>query len=769
MKFSSLVASAALMAISTADAALSMCAGSGGGVEIVGDNSSPAMSITGLNLSYERKYLFTGGERSATADGFSVVCRPPSDFPSDKACPSVTMSLSATNGAIAAVFTVEGVGESDGFRPRLSMLARRFAPGMAMSGTAPKCGFWVRDPDGGQPWEENAGTVVSYTNAAGGIKCVYRPGEAGNPAWHDPWNQHIALIEDGPGRYVSRMTIYDAASIPDDRVVQLAAAGRDIGVAVSTEMPYNLFIGAKTLAFKAEVMNPASLRRTFDVSWCVRGFNGETFSSGRGSLEAEPFRSASTTVEFKPGEPRGIYFVEVVASDPTGAPGAFARTNIALLPPYSFRDGPDRSPFGISAYWPLPDEESVQKLMDRMGVMWVRSGDTTLQHPPRRANRHSSADVRKLRGEEREAWIEKQLEECRAKKNEYWEFANELNMSTAGIALKSHGIGKALMAPDYVEFVKEIERIRSEKGYDDVKLLSLGLAGYDGVFVDRMKELGAWECIKGFCLHPGRGNFTVDYPFVAPERKKNGRIDTEDVSKAERLANSSFWNFYGAVRGLKEHVARFGVEMPIWLTEVYAPTYPNSWWEDTLRCSAENVVLMYALIKAEGVKCGFYYQLFDGVWYDQLGIKISDREYHFGLMNRDMSPKPAFMAYCAIAETLDGAEFAGWMKPPGEKTHGLVFRSPRGAFAVLWDRTDGYVLTKRPPNGVRFRSPEPWDDQWRSRVRVRLPVGKTASFANAIGQKRPLACLRGYAEVEVGGAPVVVRGIDVGRIQFAGE
>ena len=185
--------------------------------------------------------------------------------------------------------------------------------------------------------------------------------------------------------------------------------------------------------------------------------------------------------------------------------------------------------------------------------------------------------------------------------------------------------------------------------------------------------------------------------------------------------------------------------------------------EDTLRASAENTLLMYALIKAEGVKCGFYYQLFDGVWFNRLGINHKDREYYFGIMNRDMSPKPAFMAYCAIAEALDEARFVGWMEP-SNMTHGLVFQSPHGAFAVVWDRTEGYVLTERPPKGKRFRSPEAWEEHWRRSVAIRLPVKGDVSVANVIGQRRGLEPKDGWVDIKVGGAPMIVRGIDLDRI-----
>ena len=757
-------AASALSFLECAVAGLSLRGGADNSVEIADGSGRMVMSVSGVDLSYGKRYRFAGTERRDTSTGFILICRPPSGFPQEFRRPNVTVDFSQANGSVSVAFAIDGVGAEDGFNRGLCMFARQYAKGTGVSGTTAKMGYWVRDPDGGQPWEEPAGSVTTYTNGFGGLKYAYRPGEGANPRWQDGWSQHLRFIEDGARRYVSRFTLFDAANVPDDRALQFAAVDKTFGVTVSSVNCYNLFFGSGAVpSFAAEVFNAVAKRRTFDVSWKVRGFNGETFSSGERRIAAGPLEAVRTAVEFDPEEERGIYFVEVAARDTTDGTEAFARTNVARLPPYRFAGGPETSPFGIAAYWPLPDEESVQRLMDRMGVMWVRAGDARLQHPPRRANHHSNADVRKLKGEHRTAWIEGQLALCRERGNGYWEFANELNMSTAGIALKSHGIGRALLAPDYVDFVKEIDRVRREKGYEDVKLLTLGLAGYDGAFVKRIKELGAWDCFEGFCLHPGRGNFTVDYPFTAPEPWNKRRIDTEDVSKAERLEHSNFWNFYGAVRDAKAQIASFGKPMPLWLTEVYTPTFPNSFWEDSLRAAAENTVLMYALIKAEKVKCGFYYQLFDGVWFDRLGINIKDREYHFGIMNRDMSPKPAFMAYCAIAEALDEARFIGWMEPSG-KTHGLVFQSPHETFAVVWDRTEGYVLTERPPQGKRFRSPEAWEEHWRRRVAIRIPVKGMTSVANVIGQRRNLASKDGWVEIEVGGAPVIVRGVDPGRI-----
>ena len=167
------------------------------------------------------------------------------------------------------------------------------------------------------------------------------------------------------------------------------------------------------------MLNAADALRDFQVTWIVRGFDGAVVSQGEKAVSMAGGAETSFPVTFDPGEERGLYFVEVCAVDAkTGEEAAFSRTNLARLPPYKFRDGPDRSVIGISAYWSLPDEESMQNLLDRMGVMWIR-GDSRPQRAPRRCLHHSSiwpaSRLKTMTREEREAWIEKELALCRAR------------------------------------------------------------------------------------------------------------------------------------------------------------------------------------------------------------------------------------------------------------------------------------------------------------------------------------------------------------------
>jgi hypothetical protein len=271
----------------------------------------------------------------------------------------------------------------------------------------------------------------------------------------------------------------------------------------------------------------------------------------------------------------------------------------------------------------------------------------------------------------------------------------------------------------------------------------------------KVKELGGWELLDGLCVHPGRGNFAPEYPYFRPEVFEGGSTPTDDPTKVEKMAHSSYWNFLGSVREAETMIKNYGREMPLWLTEVYCCTYPNSAWEDTLRASAENTVLTYALIKADGVKCGFFYQMFDGIGFDKLGLKPDEREYSFGIFFRDMSPKPIFMGYVAIAEALDGAEFDCWLKTGCETTHAIRFRRGKGSVVVAWDRSEGLILTKWPKKGEKFRSPEPWVNTWTKSVPFSLPAKGKVKVANAIGQLSELSVRDGKVTVQLTGEPMI--------------
>ncbi|HJN17536.1 MAG TPA: hypothetical protein QGH10_18665, partial [Armatimonadota bacterium] len=202
-------------------------------------------------------------------------------------------------------------------------------------------------------------------------------------------------------------------------------------------------------------------------------------------------------------------------------------------------------------------------------------------------------------------------------------------------------------------------------------------------------------------------------------------------------------------------VAELG-EKPIWLTEAYAPTFPNSWWHDTYRHAAENVVLTMALAVAEGIRGVHWYQLHNSTWYDVGGVSETDPEYHYGLLHRDGSLKASLLAYCTVAEALDQAEFARWLDLPAPDAKGLLFDRPDGQVAILWSRADGYIL-----NGKKegYAELEPWIDPWPTKTTINIPAEGPVRVIDCIGRETVVTPAGGEVALVLDGAPRIVYGL----------
>lgn len=622
---------------------------------------------------------------------------------------------------------------------------------------------WTTTHEGALPVEEPEARLLRFGEGDNMIRYLYNGKMRINPKWQDVSSQHFPLEKTGEGEYGGKFLVAFGESFRD---VELAAllAGERLSAEISTAKNYNLFETGEELQATVYLhCHNKKENECIAMKCVVRDWDGEIVYSKRLKLALDEEGRARHKLRFRNKAERGIYFIEARAGDNCGN-RIMARTNIAQLPRYEYETNAP-SIFGLAAYWPIPDEKAVQSLMDRMGVRYLRNGDTRIQNKPRIAFHHSNPNYLKLTGAKRREWIAKELETCVERGNPCWEMGNESNMSTGGIALSGGGIGKALMAKPYAEFVRDTRQIMDELGYSKkVKLLSVGVAGFDRKFFGQIRTHGAWEDLDGFCLHPGRGCFTPDYPYIHPETEKGEAFETEEASHADRMEHSNFWNYYGSVRDCARMIADEG--KPLYLTEIYTPTYPNSWWEDSLRDSADNTMLSYILAMTAKVKIAFYYQLFDTVWFDKLGANPRNREYYFGLLNRDLSFKPAMMAYIATAEALDGAKFDGWLKPLNETSHGVLFSSAkRGDFVCLWDRSEGYKLTQKPPKGKRYISPEPWKKHWTKKTEVSLPVKPGAFVVDSTGRRLRIECRDGKALLQLDGSPVILFGLDKGKLK----
>ena len=555
-----------------------------------------------------------------------------------------------------------------------------------------------------------------------------------------------------PGALQSDGTIMSRADFffSDKRPSAVASIGtaQDLGIEVWTDRTFGLWDSAgQQLTVSAQVANGSAADRAVDLVWWARDFNGTVLASQ--TVPVVVPASGTLDHSFTLTAPGSGFIVTEVAAV-SGGTEAFARTNLAAIPP---RDHPATadSMFGMANYpWlQVPSATAVLDLWQSIGVDRVRIAyDGGPGLPPSAFDTRGMTHNIELQpsltaaAAEATAWASANTATAVAAGAEYFEVGNELN--------RPFNTGTAAQA--YVDKALRPVHDRVVATGASLKLLNNGLAGMDEPWVQNFHAAGGWDLIDGIAFHPGRGNFTPDY---VPQ-------DPVDAG-----ANGTYWNFLGGLRRLKALVAQYGPK-EIWMTEAYACTKPNAWWYDTYRHAAENVFLSLALAKAEGVRCVCWYQFHDSVLGNPQVANPADAEYHYGLMNRDTSAKPSLLAYANAARLLDRATFVRWLDFADDHNKGLLFDAPDGEFAVLWNRADGYILNAdHDPAGSTFPAPELWLDPWPTKTTLVVPAtGTSVTRIDCIGQETALASGAGTVALTLDGAPRIYRGLDCSGTQL---
>jgi len=610
---------------------------------------------------------------------------------------------------------------------------------------------WTSDARGGVPFEVNAGGLYAETwsDARGYFRLA-----STNPAYTNTTWLHA------PGTVTGTTSATTEAALVLGGLRPAAAATvadlAPLGVEVWTEQPFNLWDAAgQSMSLRAQVVNGSAVGRDVAVTFIARDFDGALAANQTQTVTLPPGGVWDGTFTVT-APSSGILFAEV-AADADGE-RAFARTNLAILPPYAYQAGAD-SMFGIANYpWLLaPSKADVAALLQLLGVKWVRiaypgaPGIPVAELDALGIHHNVQKGGVPIGGTEtaKDAWASDVTQLCLDAGAAYYEAGNELNQPWMS------GQGAAQYVNDGLIPLRAAMAAKAA-GF---KVMNCGLGGMDYTWLANFQAAGGWPLIDVLAFHPGRGNFTPDYA-PAPEEWEQG-------------ANGSYWNFLGGVRKARQVIAdcdtAAGKTTPteLWLTEAYACTRPNNWWNDTHRQAAENVLLTLALAKAEGVRGVNWYQLHDSTIHHPQAADPANAEYHFGLMNRDTSAKASLLAYATAARVLDQATFDRWVTFDDADLRGLAFTTPGGPLYILWSRKDGYLLnTDHTAGDSWYAAPEAWVDHWPTKTAVRLPAAEQlVREVDCVGRERLLPKVRGKVDVVLDGAPRVYYGLcdDLGQ------
>ncbi|MEV4359392.1 hypothetical protein ACWEPL_45670 [Nonomuraea sp. NPDC004186] len=648
------------------------------------------------------------------------------------------MSASASTVTVRGTFTVAArraglkweVSGSATLTPAGYMFARTLIGNTAPEKYVPATA-WTKDARGGVPYEVNAGSLYQETWAD--TRAYFRLWSS-RPAFTNATWMHAPAGEDGATQV--ELVLGDMRPGAANAV----ATAAPLGVDVWSDQPFGLYEPGAALAVNAQVVNGGAAPKPVSLTWWARDFNGAVLGGGRLDRTVEP-SGAWTEALTVPAPSQGIVFVEVKAA--SGGEEAFARTNLAALKPHAYQS---EGIFGISNYtWLLvPGKEQVGRLMQKIGVKWVRIAyDGAPGIPPAELDALGIGHNVQLGGviyngtaEQVAAWADDRARIARESGATYFEVANELNQPWMS----------GQKAAEYVrDGLKPIHDRLKDSG---IKLMNCGLGGMDYRWTANFHAAGGWDLIDAFAFHPGRGNFTADHA-PPPEEWEQG-------------SNGSYWNFLGSLRKARQTLDEYGGDKELWLTEAYACTRPNAWWNDTIRQAAENTLLQLALCLSEGVDGVNWYQPHDSTIHHPQEADPNNAEYHHGLLNRDTSIKPTLLAFATATRHLEGATFKRWLTFADPDLKGLLFDTPRGKLAVLWSRKDGYILNRDHGEDQWYPHPEAWEDHWPTKTCLSLKTsGQTVREIDCIGQERTITATGRRVRVTLDGAPRLYYGLEL--------
>ncbi|TWD80205.1 hypothetical protein FB561_1278 [Kribbella amoyensis] len=599
--------------------------------------------------------------------------------------------------------------------PNLRVDSFRFARTVIGSGaveTYDPVALWNRDlnpstgdPRGGVPFETTNG--VGYFSVWSDNRAFVRVPQSTKGFSNGGYLHAVGTAIGSSSGYVESNLVLGVMRSHSAGVI---ARDGDLGIDLWTDQPFNLWTTGGSKTVNLQVVNAGLAARTVRVDWVVRDWNGNsTTGTTSGTVGARAVWNADFQLVLGG---RDVRFVEAVVYD-VAAPAvevAFARTTVGVLSSYTYGDGAD-SMFGMAnfAYLERPSTTAVLDLMKLIGMRWVRTayrnynnfgaspGPTVdaLDAAGFAHNLQLAGELPWGGGSAAQTWADDMVGRAMYSGAGYYECGNELNLTAADHT-------PAEYVNDVLLPLREAMTLRSA-GF---KVMHCGLAGWPEQWVADFGAAGGWGQVDVLAYHPGRGNFVADY------------------DPPEPWSNETRWNFLGTLRKAKAAAVANG-NKELWLTEAYAVTRPNRWWTDTYRHAAENVLLQLALAKVYGVRCVNWYTLNDSIQFQPMEAEPGDQEYHYGLLNRDLSLKPSLLAFATVARWLDQSTWLGWAALADPELFGLVFDGPGGKVNILWSRKDGYVLNTDPnrriPSSTEYyRSPEPWEDLWPTKTSVTL-------------------------------------------------
>ena len=450
---------------------------------------------------------------------------------------------------------------------------------------------------------------------------------------------------------------------------------------ISTGKAGNIFGPKETVSLKVKGVNRGPEEKPFALIYEITGFNGKVIERNTLDFKISKNSYSETKIDFKP-EDKGIYFANF-ALKADGNIVETAGTSFAVCDEMAI-DAITRynSPFGVCVGYEELLNENFVSLLEDGGVGWVRF------EPVWR-------DLEVKKGTFRWNPYDRMIGAAAARGLNLYGllgYGTDWADPTTGVkdAINSFGDYAGALAARYKDKIGfwEIWNEEDWMGFwppeanpvvytELLKTASLGLKKADteakvivGGLTGCYKSRGHFKFLTEIYKNRGGPFFDIVaiHPGTAPHPPEKDNT------------------FQNKIKDAYYRMSEFGdADKKIWITELGWPTGRGDVKEHiinernvNLREQAEYLIRAYIIGLSLGEVEKIFWYCFKNTGYDP---DISEQNY--GLVNADLSPKPAYIAYRVMASKLSGLNYAGRLDLP-EPLRAYIFESKNKTVKVLW-------------------------------------------------------------------------------------
>lgn len=221
----------------------------------------------------------------------------------------------------------------------------------------------------------------------------------------------------------------------------------------------------------------------------------------------------------------------------------------------------------------------------------------------------------------------------------------------------------------------------------------------------------------------------TDFNFIEAILKKGGGkyMDIISVHPYRWPSTPEETGFLAEMQNLRALLQRYGLDIPIWITEVGWPTHNKGVSEDV---QARMLVRTYVIaIGSKLVEKVFWYDYRDD------GNDPADPEQNYGIIKRDFTPKKAYQAYKVMTQFLEGKTPQGRVDLWDDNLWGFSFTKGKSITLVLWAGKEAGTVNL-------------------------LTKAKKVTVYDMMGKKRELAPKEGKLLLTLSEEPLYVEGLE---------